>query len=315
MTKTPPNPPSASGSARSSGGRRRSWRRRTPASSPATPSSSTGPTGSAGRSPTRPSYPCASRWARDPLTPEAEAARILVEDRGHVRIVTFNRPESRNAFDVAMYRACASALSGAQDNDDVRAVVITGRGSAFSAGQDLNEMRAFASGTAESDGASGFPVLLDIVQSFPKPLLAAVNGVAVGLGFTILAHCDLVVVADDARFKVPFTELGVPAEAGSTYLFPMRMGWQRAAKVLFTSEWLSADDVVSAGIAIERCPRGEVVDRTLALADHIASLSPDSVQAIKRLMVEAHLSHVVAARRREETAFAELLPRLAGGAG
>jgi enoyl-CoA hydratase/carnithine racemase len=158
-------------------------------------------------------------------------------------------------------------------------------------------------------------VLLDIVQSFPKPLLAAVNGAAVGLGFTILAHCDLVVVADDARFKVPFTELGVPAEAGSTYLFPMRMGWQRAARVLFTSEWLTADDVVAAGIAIERCPRERVLTRTLELAEHIASLSPESVQAIKRLLVEAHIDHVIAARRREEAAFAELLPRLAGEAG
>jgi enoyl-CoA hydratase/carnithine racemase len=249
------------------------------------------------------------------LTPEADQDRIRVDDRGYVRVVTFNRPDARNAFDVAMYRAAAAALASARDDPEVRAVVLTGTGTAFSAGQDLKEMRAFASGTAESDGASGFPVLLDIVQSFPKPLLAAVNGVAVGLGFTILAHCDLVVVADEARFKVPFTELGVPAEAGSTYLFPMRMGWQRAARVLFTSEWLTADDVVAAGIAIERCPGHRVLDRTLELATHIASLSPDSVQAIKRLLVEAHVDHVIAARRREEAAFAELLPRLAGEAG
>jgi enoyl-CoA hydratase/carnithine racemase len=241
--------------------------------------------------------------------------RVLVDDRGHVRIVTFNRPEARNAFDLAAYRAVADTLASARDDVDVRAVVLTGTGTAFSAGQDLNEMRAFASGTAEADGSTGFPVLLDIVQSFPKPLLAAVNGVAVGLGFTILAHCDLVVVADEARFKVPFTELGVPAEAGSTYLFPLRMGWQRAAKVLFTSEWLTAEDVVDAGIALERCPAAHVLDRTVELAEHIASLSPDSVQAIKRLLVEAHLEHVVAARRREEAAFAELLPRLAGEAG
>jgi len=247
------------------------------------------------------------------LTPEPE--RIRVEDRGHVRIVTFNRPDARNAFDVAMYRAAAAALSSARDDDDVRVVILTGTGTAFSSGQDLNEMMAFADGTAESDGASGFPVLLDIVQSFPKPLLAAVNGVAVGLGFTILAHCDLVIVADEAHFKVPFTELGVPAEAGSTYLFPMRMGWQRAAKVLFTSEWLTADDVVSTGIALERCPGDQLMARTLELADRIASLSPDSVQAIKRLLVEAQLPHVIDARRREEAAFAELLPRLAGEAG
>ena len=247
------------------------------------------------------------------MTPEPE--RIRVDDRGHVRIVTFNRPDARNAFDVAMYRAAADALAAARDDVDVHAVVLTGAGTAFSAGQDLNEMRAFASGTADTDGASGFPVLLDVVQSFPKPLLAAVNGVAVGLGFTILAHCDLVVVADEARFKVPFTELGVPAEAGSTFLFPMRMGWQRAAKVLFTSEWLSAEEVVDAGIALERCPGDQVIGRTLELADRIASLSPDSVQAIKRLLVEAHVPQVAAARRREEAAFAELLPRLAGEAG
>ena len=240
---------------------------------------------------------------------------VRVDDRGHVRVVTFDRPEARNAFNVAMYRAAADALASARDDEAVRAVVLTGTGTAFSAGQDLNEMKAFASGTAESDGASGFPVLLDIVQSFPKPLLAAVNGFAVGLGFTILAHCDLVVVADEARFKVPFTELGVPAEAGSTFLFPMRMGWQRAARVLFTSEWLTASEVVSAGLAIEQCPGDRVLDRTLELAEQIASLSPDSVQAIKRLMVEAQLDQVVAARRREEAAFAELLPKLAGEAG
>src|SRR3954463_3575513 len=244
-----------------------------------------------------------------------EAERIRAEDRGHVRIVTFDRPDARNAFDVAMYRAAADALAGARDDSNVRAVVLTGTGSAFSAGQDPNEMRAFASGTADADGASGFPVLLDIVQSFPKPLLAAVNGVAVGLGFTILAHCDLVIVAEDARFKVPFTELGVPAEAGSTYLFPMRMGWQRAAKVLFTSEWLSAEDVVSAGIALERGPGNQVLSVPVELAERIASLAPDSVQAIKGLLVEAHLPHVIAARQREEAAFAELLPRLAGEAG
>ena len=241
--------------------------------------------------------------------------RIRVEDRGHVRIVTFDRPEARNAFDVAMYRACATALSAAQNDPVVRAVVLTGNGTAFSAGQDLNEMRAFASGSAEADGSSGFPVLLDIVQSFPKPLLAAVNGVAVGLGFTILAHCDLVVAADDARFKVPFTELGVPAEAGSTYLFPMRLGWQKAAEVLLTSNWITAQDVVSAGLALERCPRDRVLARTVELAEHIASLSPEAVQTIKRLLVEAHVSNVIAARRREEAAFAELLPRLAGEAG
>jgi len=241
--------------------------------------------------------------------------RLQVENHGHVRVLTFDRPEVRNAFDVAMYRAAADAFAQARDDDDVHVVVITGAGKAFSAGQDLNEMRAFAEGTADSDGASGFPVLLDIVQSFPKPVLAAVNGVAVGLGFTILAHCDLVFVAEDARLKVPFTELGVPAEAGSTYLFPQRMGWQQAARIMLTSEWVSAQEVVDLGLALEVCQPEKLLDRTLEVAERIASLSSDSVQAIKRLMVEAQLPHVVEARRREEAAFAELLPKLAGEAG
>jgi len=242
-------------------------------------------------------------------------SRVGVEDRGHVRVLTFDRPEVRNAFNVAMYRAAADAFTAARDDSSVHVVVITGAGGAFSAGQDLKEMQAFAEGTAETDGASGFPVLLDLVQSFPKPLMAAVNGVAVGLGFTILAHCDLVFVADDARLKVPFTELGVPAEAGSTYLFPARMGWQQAARVLFTSDWVSAKEAVELGLALEACPGDVLLNRTLEVAERIASLSTDSVQAIKRLMVEAQLPNVVDARRREEAAFAELLPKLAGGAG
>lgn len=241
--------------------------------------------------------------------------RLQIEDRDAVRILTFDRPDVRNAFDVAMYRAAADAFASARDDSGVHVVVITGAGGAFSAGQDLNEMRAFASGTAETDGSTGFPVLLDVVQSFPKPVLAAVNGVAVGLGFTILAHCDLVFVADDARLKVPFTELGVPAEAGSTYLFPQRMGWQRAAHILLTSDWVSAQQAVEYGIALEVCPADALLDRVLEVAEHIASLSTDSVQAIKRLMVEAQLPQVVDARRREEAAFAELLPKLAGEAG
>jgi enoyl-CoA hydratase/carnithine racemase len=241
--------------------------------------------------------------------------RIRIHDRAQVRVVTFDRPDVKNAFDHGMYTAVTEALVAAQGDEDVHVVVLTGAGSAFSAGQDLDEMRALAEGTAPADAAAGFPGLLDVVQQFDKPLLAAVNGAAVGLGFTILAHCDLVFVADDARLKVPFTELGVPAEAASTYLFPLRMGWQWAARILFASEWVSAEDAVACGIALERCAPDQVVERALEMAERIASLDTDAVQTIKRLMVESHLPNVVDARRREEAAFAELLPRLAGGAG
>ena len=124
--------------------------------------------------------------------------------------------------------------------------------------------------------------------AFDKPLLAAVNGVGVGLGFTILAHCDLVLVSEDARLRVPFAELGVPAEAASSYLFPLRMGWQRAAEVLLTGAWVSATEAVDSGIALRAVPaRGPAGrDDGAGPADR-GRLRPTRVRAIKRLMLAA----------------------------
>jgi enoyl-CoA hydratase/carnithine racemase len=166
-----------------------------------------------------------------------------------------------------------------------------------------------ADGPHADDGApaSAFPAFVDAVQGFPKPLLAAVNGLGLGIGFTVLAHCDLVLVAEGARLKTPFTELGVAPEAASSYLFPLRLGWQRAAHVLFSSTWVSAEQLVEWGLALEVVPAGEVVERTLALARDIAAHPLASLMATKRLMLDAQLPGVERARRQEDAAFAELL--------
>ena len=154
--------------------------------------------------------------------------RIEVEDNDGVRLIAFNRPEVRNAFDAAMYAAVTEALSGALEDDGIRAVVITGRGKAFTSGQDLREMVELAAGKGGPEAGSGFQGLLDVVISFDKPLLAAVHGVAMGLGCTLLPHIDLVLIEEGARLRAPFAELGVPPEAASSWLLPERMGWQRA---------------------------------------------------------------------------------------
>lgn len=232
---------------------------------------------------------------------------IETGDDGGVRLITFNRPETRNAFNVAMYRAVADALDEASDDDTVHAVVLTGRGSAFSAGQDLREMADIAGGRAPADTGDGFPRLLDMLQSFPKPLLAAVNGVGVGLGFTMLGHCDMVLMDEEARLRVPFAELGVPPEAGSSYLFPARMGWQQAARVLLCSEWITASEAVDSGIALRVCPRGTVVDESMALARRVAAYPPEAVRAIKALMRAAQGDSVGNARSRENEAYGRLL--------
>lgn len=243
--------------------------------------------------------------------------RVTVDDSAGVRLITFDRPEARNAFDLAMYETVTAALVGALEDDAVRAVVLTGRGKAFTSGQDLREMAALATGAADEDAGSGFQGLLDVLQSFDKPLLAAVHGAAVGLGFTMLGHVDLVLVDGTARLRAPFAEMGVPPEAASSVLLPVRMGWQRAAAVLLASEWIDADQAVDAGIALRSCPEGTVLDETLELARRIATFPMHATREIKRLMNEARRPEVTAARAREEASFAALFadPATNPGAG
>lgn len=252
------------------------------------------------------------RWSDAAVSEEAAGEEwiepvALVEDDGAVRIVRFNRPEARNAFDASLYRAVTDALVEAAVVDEVHVVVLTGVGSAFSAGQDLKEMARIVNGEASPETARGFQGLLDVVGRFDKPLLAAVNGVGVGLGFTLLLHCDLVYVAEDARLRVPFAELGVPPEAASSYLFPTVLGWQKAAALLFTGGWLEAAGAVEAGVAVSQVPADRLLDETLAVARTIAAHPLEALQTSKRLLMETRKAQVLEARQREERAFAELL--------
>ena len=232
---------------------------------------------------------------------------VVISDTDGVRTVMFNRPEARNAFNRSLYEAVTGALRDSLSDDDVRVVVLTGAGAAFSAGQDLKEMAAIASGSAGPEAANGFRGFMDALCEFDKPLVAAVNGVGVGLGFTMLAHCDMVIVSEVARLQVPFAALGVPAEAGSSYLFPVRMGGQRAAEVLFTGCWVSAEEAVDAGVALRAVPPSSSMTETMSLARSVAAGSPDALRAIKRLMLASQAPLIAAARAREDKAFEELL--------
>jgi enoyl-CoA hydratase/carnithine racemase len=233
---------------------------------------------------------------------------LLSDDRDRVRLLTFNRPDRANAFNEILYHAAADALRAAAIDDDVAVVVLTGAGKAFSAGTDLHEMaETVPDGTSERPNRSGFPSFVDILQEFPKPLLAAVNGSAVGLGFTMLAHCDVVFVSDNARLLAPFTTMGVAPEAASSYLLPRRMGRQRASLSLLTSDWVSAEDAVATGLAVQRCRPNTLVDETMELATRIASKSLPSLMATKRLLLDAEREGIARARELENQAFAELL--------
>jgi enoyl-CoA hydratase/carnithine racemase len=240
--------------------------------------------------------------------------RIEIRDSAPgVRLVAFNRPEMRNAFDTAMYQQLTTALCAADADEALGAVVLTGNGTAFTSGQDLAEMAAIATGTAVEGAGQGFQGLLDCLNGLSVPLLAAVNGVAVGLGFTLLAHCDLVLVDVEARLRVPFAELGVPLEAASSLLFPAAMGWQRAARVLLTSDWVDADELVELGLALRVCTPGTVLEEAVDLAARIAAHPRAATRAITSLMRAARRDAVAEANRREQAAFATLLGAAAGG--
>jgi len=234
---------------------------------------------------------------------------LRVDDAARVRLVTLDRPEARNALDTAHYHELADALDGAATSADLAVVILTGTGAAFCAGQDLAEMGRLGDPEARSDGersAHGFTRFVAALEAFPKPLVAAVNGLAVGLGVTMLPYCDVVLVAADARFRVPFASLGVVPEAGSSFTLPVAMGRQAAARALLTGEWFDAPTAVATGLAWKSCPPDQLRDEALGVARAMARLPIVSLRETKRLMREGWLDAAHAARTREEEVFARL---------
>jgi enoyl-CoA hydratase/carnithine racemase len=233
---------------------------------------------------------------------------ISIDDAERVRLVTFRRPEARNAFDTALYSAVADALDEAAARDDLAVVVLTGEGSAYSAGQDLAEMGRLGDPSARDEvqgevAEHGFSRFLAAIEAFPKPIVAAVNGVAVGVGTTMLPYCDIVLISETARFRLPFASLGVVPEAGSTFTLPAVMGWQAAAHACFTAEWFDAEDALAAGLARKICPPETLLDEALALARSIARMPVVSLVGTKQLFLATRLDAARAARAREEEMF------------
>ena len=188
---------------------------------------------------------------------------IRVEDQGRIRVISLDRPEARNAFNEALYDATTDALLDAASDNRIAVAIITGTGGSFSSGNDLNEMAARTTGAPFQNGRHGFTGFVDQLIEFPKPLLCAVNGLAVGIGATMLALSDLVFIAQDARVRCPFTRLGVAPEAASSVSFPRLLGRQNATWALLSSEWLSAQECVQMGLAWRVCSPDDLLAETL----------------------------------------------------
>ncbi|MCD9625643.1 enoyl-CoA hydratase/isomerase family protein [Rhabdothermincola salaria] len=236
---------------------------------------------------------------------DLENVRIADEDR--VRTISMHRPERLNAFDGGLVVDLAAALEAAAGEPEVRVVVVTGSGRAFSTGADLKalaEPRPEEGGPRETGDGNGFDRLLDTLADFPKPLLMAVNGYAVGFGMTMLAFADVVFMSTEARLRCPFTELGAPTEAGSSYLFPQLLGRQQAAWTLLSSEWITADEAKGMGLAWQLCEPEDLLAVTHDHAQRLAIHSLEALSSVKRLLNAPERAELAAAFGREREALA-----------
>ncbi|HVA04341.1 MAG TPA: enoyl-CoA hydratase/isomerase family protein [Acidimicrobiales bacterium] len=232
---------------------------------------------------------------------------VSVEDHDKVRVFVLDRPSKLNAFTAEGYRALRTVLETAAADPGVAVCVLTGKGRAFSAGVDLNEMSR-PGGSAEL--GVDFDLLLDCLVRFPKPLVAAVNGLAVGFGATLLLHCDLVVVDEAAEIRMPFISLGTCAEAGSSWLLPQRVGPQQASWMMLSGSAINAEDAVATGFAFARAPVGHALVRALAMAAALAAHDIDALMANKALLREGFATRVAEVWQREKSAMAALAQKL-----
>lgn len=205
---------------------------------------------------------------------------VLVTREDGVMEITFNRPDKKNALTRDMYAAVVDALVSADADPAVRVVILTGTGGTFTSGNDIKDFQARAAGPNTS-AASPF---LTTISTMQKPLIGAVNGAAIGVGTTMLAHCDFVVAARSARFVMPFTSLGLVPEAGSSLLFPRMVGNQRAGALLLLGEPLSAETALEWGFVYQVVDDGALMDTARDLAGRVAALPPASVRETKKLI-------------------------------
>jgi enoyl-CoA hydratase/carnithine racemase len=231
------------------------------------------------------------------------ADEILNERDGPVLVLTINRPAKKNALTRAMYSALADGLEEAERDPSVRAVVLQGAGDCFTAGNDLGDFAAINAHGGE--GPRDTNRFLLALANGAKPYVAAVHGVAVGVGVTMLLHCDLVFVADDARLSTPFVNLALVPEAASSHLMQQRIGYARAYQMFALGEPVIGDTAAVWGLANAAFPAAEVKARALAAAKALAARPLGSLMATKRLMRDS--AAIMAQMDREATEFTQRL--------
>ena len=232
-------------------------------------------------------------------------AAIRIDDGNGVRVVTWERAEALNAMSLDMWDATRDALDSASDERAgpiARPLAHDDRSAYSTSSSAIAEM----ADPRQADETRGYRGVMRALQDVPTPLIAAVNGLAVGFGVTLLPWCDFVLVSDAARFRVPFVSLGVTTEAASSVTLPEVMGAQAAAHFVLTGDWLSAEDAAATGLAWRVVPGDALLDEAVALAARLADAPPESLRTTTALLRVERRARWADAMERENAAFARL---------
>lgn len=230
---------------------------------------------------------------------------VRVERRDAVLAITLDRPERRNAITVAMYDALASAIGAASADPEIRVITLRGEGRDFAAGNDLADFMT----ALPRDPGEEIPVwrLLRTLAENDTPLVAAVHGNCVGIGTTMLLHCDLVIAEDGARFSLPFVELGLVPEAASSLLLPRLAGRRHAARYLLLGETFGAEEAVAIGVASHHASPGTLQETLAAVVERLLAQPAEALRQTQQLLRLGQRDAILERMRTENSHFAERL--------
>ena len=227
-------------------------------------------------------------------------SEILTERTGGILRITLNRPAKKNAMTSSMYTTMAQILNKVENEDDVLVVLWDGAGDSFSAGNDIEDFLKNPPGPGESPQAQ----LASALLNFNKPLIAAVKGIAIGGGTTLLTHCDFVYAGGSAKFQLPFVNLGLVPEFGSSWSLPARSGHLRAAEMILLGQPFDAKVAAEIGLVTRVIPDEKLLATATETAEKLAAKPPGALQACKRLIRQSSRDQILQAIKVENEEFA-----------
>ncbi len=213
---------------------------------------------------------------------------LLLEKKGNIGIVTFNRPEKLNAFNREAFREFIEVLGEIDKDEEIRVLVITGAGRSFSSGLDLEEAKQ----GPDEDALQMVPLqgtvpwIPHIIRNMKKPVIASINGHAIGAGFTIALSCDIRIASDDAKLSAAFARVGLMPELGSTYILPRLIGIAKACELVFTGRMIGAEEAKEIGLVNKVVPKDKLMEETLKMAEEITQSAPISIQLAKKALYQ-----------------------------